>query len=190
MSFSRRSRRMALKLILCGVPLLLFQLPVLAAQSVVLAWQPSPSTNVVGYDIYYGTACRDYDSEITVGNTNSATVTGLADGTTYYFAATAVDSSGVESPFSNEAVYNVPSPPPRWQRCRDQPASSTSVFRGFSAINTSSKPRPTWSTGFLCRPTRRRSLSRTRTPANCRNVSTGHFTFHRDFGDARPIWSI
>jgi len=99
---------MALKLILCGVPLLLFQLPVLAAQSVMLAWQPSPSTNVVGYDIYYGTACRDYDNEITVGNTNSATVTGLADGTTYYFAATAVDSSGVESPFSNEAVYNVP----------------------------------------------------------------------------------
>src|ERR1035441_5835723 len=107
-TFGRRSRRMVLKLILSGVPPLLFQLPVPAAQSVVLAWMTSPSTNVVGYNIYYETACGDYNSEINVGNTNSATVTGLLDGTTYCFAATAVDSSGVESPFSNEAVYNVP----------------------------------------------------------------------------------
>lgn len=99
---------MVLKLVLCGVPLLLFQHPVEAAQSVILAWTPSPSTNVVSYNIYYGTACGIYNREISVGNTNSATIKGLLDGMTYYFAATAFDSSGVESPFSNETAYNVP----------------------------------------------------------------------------------
>jgi len=50
------------------------------AQSVVLAWIPSSSTNVVGYRIYYGTTSLNYSSQVTVGNTNRATVSGLAEG--------------------------------------------------------------------------------------------------------------
>ena len=96
-------------MILCGVSLLLSPFPVLATQSVVLAWNPSTDTNVVSYRIYYGTVSHAYVSQVTVGNTNTATISGLADGTTYYFAATSIDSTGDESPFSNEAVYTVPS---------------------------------------------------------------------------------
>jgi hypothetical protein len=78
--------------------------------SVMLAWNPSISTNVVGYNIYYGVACGVYTNKTSVAGSTStnATITGLVPGTKYYFAATAVDSLGVESPFSNETSYTVP----------------------------------------------------------------------------------
>ena len=78
--------------------------------NVVLAWNPSVSTDVVGYNVYYGVACGVYDTKISVAGSTStnATIIGLVPGITYYFAATAVDSLGVESPFSNETSYSVP----------------------------------------------------------------------------------
>lgn len=88
--------------------MLFFQLPVRASQSVTLSWYPSSATNVAGYKIYSGTACHAYTSVMAVGDATNATITGLAPGTTYYFAATTVDSAGNESSFSNEASYTVP----------------------------------------------------------------------------------
>jgi hypothetical protein len=81
-----------------------------ATGSVELAWSPSISTNVVGYYIYYGVACREYASSNYVAGavSTNAAVTGLVPGTTYYFSATAVDSLGNQSPFSNETTYSVP----------------------------------------------------------------------------------
>jgi hypothetical protein len=75
-----------------------------ASYSVTLAWNPSISTNVVGYKIYCGLARGVYNKVESVTGTNM-TMTGLAAGTTYYFTATAVDALGAESPFSNEASY-------------------------------------------------------------------------------------
>ncbi|HPC59367.1 MAG TPA: fibronectin type III domain-containing protein [Verrucomicrobiota bacterium] len=80
------------------------------AGSVTLAWDPSPSTTVTGYRIYYGTAPGTYTQFLAVGNTNRATVTGLSAGVRYYFAATALSSSGLESAFSTEVSQLVPSP--------------------------------------------------------------------------------
>jgi hypothetical protein len=105
----RGTKHIVVELILCSVSVWLSQLPVVAAQSVVLAWIPSSSTDVVGYRIYCGTASLNYCSQVTVGNTNRATISGLADGVTYYFAATSIDNAGDESAFSNETVYEVPS---------------------------------------------------------------------------------
>lgn len=80
--------------------------------SVPLLWNPNPSTNVVGYKIYYGTTSQIYTTNLVVGNVTNVTITGLAIGTTYYFAATSYDVSGEESVFSDETSYDVINPPP------------------------------------------------------------------------------
>jgi len=79
-----------------------------AVGSVTLAWDPSPDSTVVGYRVYYGVASGNYTNSAAVGNVTNATVANLVDGVTYYFAATAYDSAGGESDFSNEATYTVP----------------------------------------------------------------------------------
>ena len=78
--------------------------------SVGLAWNQSISTNVVGNKIYWGVSSGVYINFVTTSGytTTNVTITGLVEGTTYYFAATAVDWLGNESPFSNEISYSVP----------------------------------------------------------------------------------
>ena len=78
--------------------------PVAAA----LQWTPSTSAGVTGYNIYRGTQSREYTNEVAVGNVTNATMSGLAPGVTFYFAATAADSLGLESDYSNEVVFNAP----------------------------------------------------------------------------------
>ncbi len=94
-------------LLVSGMVLLL-QLPVFAAQSVTLAWNASTDPTVVGYNIYYGGASGNYTNTLSAGNATNSTVSGLVEGTAYYFAATTYNSSGVQSPFSNEVSYSVP----------------------------------------------------------------------------------
>lgn len=71
------------------------------AADVTLAWDPSASTNVAGYKVYYGNSSRTYGAPITVGKQTTYTVTGLGSGT-WYFAVTAFAADGSESDFSNE----------------------------------------------------------------------------------------
>jgi len=100
-----------LVLLICFITVFIFfdtSFSLFAASNVTLAWNPSISTNVAGYKIYYGLASGVYNNTISVGNTTNATVTGLVEGTTYYFAATAFDALGTESQFSNETSYSVP----------------------------------------------------------------------------------
>jgi hypothetical protein len=73
-----------------------------------LAWQPSTDTNVVGYNVYFGGASETYTNKFSAGDTMSAVVSNLMQGATYYFAVTAYDSTGLESPFSSETSYAVP----------------------------------------------------------------------------------
>ncbi|MDE3067237.1 MAG: immunoglobulin domain-containing protein [Verrucomicrobiota bacterium] len=93
---------------LCGGLLSIGSTLALAAASVTLAWNPSTNSDVAGYSIYYGVASHIYDNAISVGNVTNATISGLAGGVTYYFAAKASDTSGALSDFSNEASYAVP----------------------------------------------------------------------------------
>jgi hypothetical protein len=79
-----------------------------ASQSVKLNWSPSASPDVVGYNIYYGGANGDYTNEISVGNTTNLTVSGLLDNKTYFFAARTINGSGIESAYSVQTSYIVP----------------------------------------------------------------------------------
>ena len=89
--------------------------PVQGAQSVALAWKPSSESGIVNFTIYYGVACRDYTTSVSVGTATNATIAGLYEGTSYYFAVTASNNLGLESDFSNEISYTVPEPIPKLQ---------------------------------------------------------------------------
>jgi hypothetical protein len=92
---------LTLFVLLLGLALIVPAGTVHAAQ-VSLAWDRNSETDLAGYIVYYGTGSRVYNWFIDVGNATTCTVTGLADGSTYYFAATAYDSSGLESVYSSE----------------------------------------------------------------------------------------
>ena len=81
---------------------------VFASQSVELVWTASSSPDIVGYNIYYGQVSGGYTNEISVGSQTNLTLSGLSGGTTYYFAARALNSSGAESGFSIQTSYLVP----------------------------------------------------------------------------------
>ena len=100
-----RAKNLTASLFLGSGLLMVSLLPALATQSVALMWKPSPDTNVAGYRIYYSTVSHSYATVISVGNVTNTAISNLADGTTYFFAATTTDSAGNESGFSNEASF-------------------------------------------------------------------------------------
>ncbi len=81
------------------------------AQDVTLSWDPSPTAGVTGYNVYYktgdmnfpfdGTGADQGASPVDVGDVLSTTLTGLADGVTYYFSVTAYDDGANQSSYSN-----------------------------------------------------------------------------------------
>jgi hypothetical protein len=75
-----------------------------------VSWNPSPGPTVVGYNLYYGEASGAYPNMINAGNTTNTAISGLTEGTTYYFAVTAFTSTGVESSFSSEVSYTAVKP--------------------------------------------------------------------------------
>jgi len=80
-----------------------------------LSWTASTSPNISGYNIYravYTTSCGSF-SKVNSGLNTSTLYTDsvVADGTSYCYATTAVNSSSEESGYSN-IVSNVQIPPP------------------------------------------------------------------------------
>ena len=72
--------------------------------SVTLQWDANPEPDIAGYTVYYGTASRTYPQSTNVGNVTLATVYGLTNGTTWFFAVTASNTNKLESDFSNEVT--------------------------------------------------------------------------------------
>jgi hypothetical protein len=66
------------------------------AASMTLAW--NASTSATGYIVMYGTQSQAYTSQVDVGNQVQYTLSGLTNGTTYYFAVEAYDSGGTSGP--------------------------------------------------------------------------------------------
>ena len=72
-------------------------------QTVTLAWDPSPGPNAIAYyNVYYGVASAMYTNVVAADTDTTVSISNLVAGTTYYFAATAVDTSGLESVYSTE----------------------------------------------------------------------------------------
>jgi hypothetical protein len=82
-----------------------------AVGSVTLTWSPVSDPSVVGYRIYYGVASHTYTNMVDVGNATTVTISNLADGVTFYFAATCYNVLGMESGYSAETTYTVPGAP-------------------------------------------------------------------------------
>ena len=98
---SNRVRCAALS-VLGALFLALLPLNALATGNISLAWDPSSTTNLAGYNIYYGVASLAYTNMVSAGTATSITISNLVEGTTYYFAATAYDTAGLESDYSAE----------------------------------------------------------------------------------------
>ena len=80
----------------------------LPGDSVALAWDASPSSEVTGYRVYYGAASGNYTNSVVVGSVTTTTISGLASGVTYFFALSAYNADGLESTLSSEIGYTVP----------------------------------------------------------------------------------
>lgn len=104
--------------------------------SITLTWCPSPTTNVVEYEILYAKSTnipswmpriysnnipcsefiisegsnwyRNYNMRIRVGNTNAYVFTNLIAGETYYFSVISSNVVGLTSDASEEIKYTVP----------------------------------------------------------------------------------
>ena len=73
----------------------------MSAQNVTLAWDASPSASIAGYRVYYGTNSRAYGFVTNAGLVQTQRVT-LPHSGRWFFAATAYDTIGLESDFSDE----------------------------------------------------------------------------------------
>jgi len=96
-----------------------FAITVAAAPAayVTLSWVPpttntdgTPLTGLAGFRVFYGTASRQYGQSISIPSPTitTAVMEGLSAGTTWYFAVKAVNASGVESDYSQEASKMLP----------------------------------------------------------------------------------
>jgi len=78
------------------------------AAQISLEWDANGEPDLAGYTVYYGTSSGNYTASADVGNNTHCVISNLEPGVTYYLAATAYDSEGNESGFSDEIVYAVP----------------------------------------------------------------------------------
>ena len=141
---------------------------------VTLTWDPNTETDLAGYDIYYGTSSGNYQSKTDVGNVTTYTVNGLTVGVTYYLAATAYNTQGLESSFSNEVAYTVPS-------CSFaiSPSSASFSTSGGSG-NVRSPPRPAVIGGLRLLPPGSRSI-----PGPVRELGPTSYTVSSNTGTTR-----
>ena len=77
--------------------------PPVTNYTITLGWNYAPSTNVVGYNLYYGPDTGNYTNHVHVGNTNIARILGLSG--PKFFCVKSMTITGLESICSNEVSY-------------------------------------------------------------------------------------
>lgn len=115
--------------------------------SVFLGWDPLESSQLKGYNIYYGTTTGRYIQRKTVERTTtSLSLRDLPEGTTYYVAVRAVNVNDEESAFSQEVAVTVGDPStstaplltgiPRGQSPRAHPVGSAITVPGETGVSS------------------------------------------------------
>jgi hypothetical protein len=73
-------------------------------------WNPSPESDVVGYNVYSSTSASGRFIHIGSSRSTHYVDYGAANGTTYYYAVSAYDEDNNESPLSRSVVYDIARP--------------------------------------------------------------------------------
>ena len=110
-------------------------------------WNPSPESNVTGYNVYVGASYQGKYQWI--GSTRSTTYIdrGAANGTTYYYAVTAYDADGNESDLSRDVAYDIPRPEGYGIALTDYrtvPQTAAYDFSSYSVLAYSDKNADIW----------------------------------------------
>ncbi|MGH7147775.1 MAG: fibronectin type III domain-containing protein [Nitrospiraceae bacterium] len=75
-----------------------------------LTWTANGEPDLAGYKVYVGTASGTYSfpgSPFVTGKVTSYTISNLPKGQTYFFAISAYDTAGNESPLSAEVSKSI-----------------------------------------------------------------------------------
>jgi hypothetical protein len=88
---------------------LVFSIPVSFAGQVTLGWNPNTEPDLAGYKIYYGNFSENYtqSKDVKDKTATSCIIPDLIEGQIYYFAATAYNTSGLESNYSTEVFCTI-----------------------------------------------------------------------------------
>jgi len=75
-----------------------------------LFWDPNPESSVAGYNVYVSSSYNGRYQLIGSTRLTQFEDKGALNGTTYYYAVTAYDFDGNESPLSKDVAYDIPRP--------------------------------------------------------------------------------
>lgn len=81
--------------------------PVPAYATIRLTWNPNNELEIAGYYVYHGTSPGSHSDKVWAGNTTMFDYR-IAGAGTHYFAVSAIDVHGNESPKSGEIHFVVP----------------------------------------------------------------------------------
>ena len=82
------------------------------AATLTIGWDAETNPAVVGYVVSYGQQPGVYTVVVDAGNQSVRSISGLADGATYYFAVQSYDGTGLRSSYSPEVIGSTPVAPP------------------------------------------------------------------------------
>ena len=77
------------------------------AAGVRISWNANTESDLLGYNVYYGTMSHVYSRVVNAGKFTTVEIDNLKSGQTYYMAVTAYNADG-ESDFSDEHSISIP----------------------------------------------------------------------------------
>ena len=123
------------------------QLPAASAATVTVAWDKNAETDVIGYKFHYGEYSHNYQYTVDVKNNTSCSISGLAEGTTYYFAVTAYNDKNLESSYSEELAYTIPDSVPTSEEGLEAHFDSNEDGFSYAPDTFNNTVKPNFSTG-------------------------------------------